>query len=84
MIEAWSIDSPQHGHSARLNERALLELPDGLGKCRYHKVSWRIYANILEKDVDQWNAPINTLLQSDLIAGDRVVSIGHSAGSVSL
>nr|VWP01721.1 Uncharacterized protein [Ganoderma boninense] len=65
VIEAWAIDSPQHGHAARLNDRVLLELPDGL-------------------DMDQWNAPVNTLFKSGLIAGDRVVGIGHSAGSVSL
>lgn len=39
---------------------------------------------MLLKDMDQWNAPINALLHSGLIAGDQVVGIGHSAGSVSL
>ncbi|KAI1787359.1 Alpha/beta hydrolase family-domain-containing protein [Ganoderma leucocontextum] len=65
VIEAWAADSPHHGHAARLNDRVLLELPDGL-------------------DMDQWNAPIKTLFHSGLIAGDRVVGIGHSAGTVSL
>ncbi|TBU57225.1 Alpha/beta hydrolase family-domain-containing protein [Dichomitus squalens] len=35
-------------------------------------------------NMEQWNAPLKTLLASGLIEGDRVVGVGHSAGALSL
>ena len=32
VVEAWSLDAPQHGHAASLNAHLLLGLSDGLSR----------------------------------------------------
>ena len=79
--EFWSMDCPNHGQSAVLNDSRLHEMPHGFSR-RPSLPIFTTFLLILCAAAPQWARAAHKLLTSGLISpGATLVALGHSAGA---